>query len=123
MGQFLRELSEAFEGEKGIENALKEFDKLKETNPRKYVDAYMNGISPPRGKNLQSRRDLVRRSFDRRFPQGPLDPSELGESVGKYEELYLAISPDALHARHQDRRMNWRRARLQINRLLTSDTF
>tara|TARA_Y100001958_G_scaffold25383_1_gene15926 strand:- start:2151 stop:2633 length:483 start_codon:yes stop_codon:yes gene_type:complete len=50
MGQFLCELSKAFDGEKGIKKALVQFDMLKKTNPRKCVDAYMNGISPFAGK-------------------------------------------------------------------------
>ena len=49
MGQFLAELSKAFDGEKGIKKALVQFDMLKKANPRKCVDAYMNGISPYAG--------------------------------------------------------------------------
>jgi len=45
MGQFLAELHKTFPQESGIKKFMTSFELLRETNPRKCVEAYMNGIS------------------------------------------------------------------------------
>lgn len=50
MGQFLAELHKTFPKEGSIKKFMTSFELLRETNPRKCVDAYMNGIGPYSGK-------------------------------------------------------------------------
>jgi len=46
MGQFLMELYKTFPEEKGLKKAITVFEVVRETNPKKSVDKFMNSITP-----------------------------------------------------------------------------
>ena len=50
MGQFLAELHKTFPKETGIKKFMTSFELLRDTNPRKCVEAYMTGIGQYSGK-------------------------------------------------------------------------
>jgi len=46
MGQFLMELYKTFPEEKGLKKTITVFEVVRETNPKKSVDKFMNSIAP-----------------------------------------------------------------------------
>ena len=89
MGQFLTELHKTLPQDKSIKKFITSFELLKQTNPRKCVDAFVRGIAPHADKISQRDESFINDLENIEFLKGTLSDNTKNAIWQYLQTLYM----------------------------------